>query len=289
MTQRLWDETPHFSIKFWGVRGTIPVSGADFNVFGGDTMCFEIRLDDQRIIVDAGSGLRRLGAEMTAAGTQEADILLTHLHLDHIIGLTVFEPMFATSGRVTVQAPQLAEGNLRQALGRLLEEPFFPVSMDRMPGNIACTSFVPGKTISCAGHRIRTLGLNHGIGASGYRFDHRGKALVIVTDYEHSSEKPDPELVALCKSADLIVYDAMWDEMVDFAQHVGWGHSSWQAGLRLVSAAGAARLACVHHAPAQSDTALAGREARLQALHPSSFFARQGGITSLLGQDVQST
>lgn len=266
---------PAFAIKFWGVRGSIPVSGAEFNIFGGDTMCFEILLDDQRVIVDAGSGLRRLGSAITAAGVNEAAILLTHLHLDHVIGLTVFEPMFSPEGCVNLQAPRLGNDDLRKSLGQLLDEPFFPIPLKRMPGDISCASFTPGETIACGNHRIRTLGLNHGVGASGYRFDHGGKALVIITDHEHSGDRPDPELVAFCEGADLVVYDAMWDETVDFAQHIGWGHSSWQAGLRLVRAAGAHCLACVHHAPAQSDAVLEEREVRLKALHPPGFFARQ--------------
>ena len=273
---------PGFAITFWGVRGSIPVSGAEFNIFGGDTMCFEIMLDNQRIIVDAGSGLRRLGSTMTAVGVNEAAILLTHLHLDHVIGLTVFEPMFSSGGRVGMQAPLLAGSALRKSLGQLLDEPFFPIPLERMPGDISCASFTPGETITCGNHRIRTLGLNHGVGASGYRFDHGGKALVIVTDHEHSGDRPDPELVAFCTGADLIVYDAMWDETVDFTQHIGWGHSSWQAGLRLVRAADARCLACVHHAPAQTDAALEEREARLKSLHPPSFFARQDDRISLI-------
>lgn len=273
---------PRFTITFWGVRGSIPVSGAEFNVFGGDTICFEIMLDNQRIIVDAGSGLRRLGTTMATAGEYEATVLLTHLHLDHLIGLTVFDPMFSPAGRVSLQAPRLVDCDLRRNLGRLLEEPFFPISLDHMPGEIACASFTPGETIACDSHKIRTLGLNHGVGASGYRFDHRGKALVIITDHEHSSDRPCPELVAFCKGADLVVYDAMWDESDDFTRHIGWGHSSWQAGLRLVIAAGARRLACVHHAPARSDAALETRETRLKVMHPASFFARQDARVSLL-------
>ena len=274
--------TQQFTITFWGVRGSIPVSGAEFNMFGGDTICCEIMLDEHRIIVDAGSGLRRLGIAMATTNQLEASLLLTHLHLDHLIGLTAFEPIFLPAGVMTVQAPALIGSDLRSALGALLDEPFFPVSLEHMPGKVVCSCFTPGDTITAAGYRVRTVGLNHGIGASGYRFDHAGKALVIITDHEHSSDTPDPRLVDFCKDADLVVYDAMWDEIVDYTTHIGWGHSSWQAGIRLVKAANARRLACIHHAPANSDVVLSEREARLQANHPVAFFARQGDVVSLL-------
>ncbi|AMJ61734.1 MBL fold metallo-hydrolase [Bosea sp. PAMC 26642] len=271
-----------FGIRFWGARGSIPVSGAEYRVYGGDTSCFEVTVGSRSFIIDAGSGLRRLGQAIMQAGTSEATLLLTHLHLDHIIGLSAFKPLFSRQGRVAIHAPAPGGANLPAVLARLFAEPFFPIAFERLPCRLDCSSFVPGATLSLGETAVRTIALRHGGGASGYRFDHAGHALVILTDHEHDGAEPEQGLVAFCRGADLVVYDGMWDETLDFEAHRGWGHSSWQAGLRLIAAAGAGRLACTHHAPNHDDTELSEREARLKAIQPASFFIRQDESVILL-------
>ncbi|WP_293810407.1 MBL fold metallo-hydrolase [uncultured Bosea sp.] len=275
MTRDVKGATPGLSIRFWGVRGSIPVSGGDYVRFGGDTICFEVKLGDERFIVDAGSGLRRLGGAMVEDGDMNATLLLTHFHLDHIIGLTGFEVLRSPAARIQIHAPAFGSCDVRSCLARLLGEPFFPVALDRMRGIRACSDFELGTTLAIGCHRIRTVRLNHGGGACGYRFDHAGKALAIITDHEHRDAAHEEALADFCQGADLIVYDAMWDESVDYDPHRGWGHSSWQAGLRLLRKANARRLACVHHAPTHTDDMLEHREEELQRQHASSFCARQ--------------
>ena len=275
MTSSAKDATPGLSIRFWGVRGSIPVSGGDYVRFGGDTICFEVKLGEERIFGDAGSGLRRLGGTMVGDGDMHATLLLTHFHLDHLIGLTGFDVLRSPAARIQIQAPALGSGGVRDCLARLLGEPFFPVALDRMRGIRACSDFEPGTTFTIGRHRIRTVRLNHGGGACGYRFDHAGKALAIITDHEHRDAAHEEALAEFCRGVDLIVYDAMWDESLDYDPHRGWGHSSWQAGLRLLHRASAHRLACVHHAPTHIDEMLEHREELLRRQHASSFFARQ--------------
>lgn len=275
MSRKGCADTGSFSIKFWGVRGSFPVSGPDFLHFGGDTICFEVMCGPQRFIVDAGSGLRRLGAFMAAAGDLDATILLSHLHFDHIIGLMAFEPLFQPRGRVEIRAPETVAGALLADLDRLIGEPYFPLSLKQMPAAKTCAGFTPGETLRFGGHSIQTIGLNHGVGASGFRFDHEGKALAIITDHEHLADEPEPALIAFTRDTDLLVYDGMWDETVDFECHRGWGHSSWQAGLRLKARSGARRLVSVHHAPAHTDVELAAREARMREIDPAGCFATQ--------------
>ena len=137
-------------------------------------------------------------------------------------------------------------------------------------------SFAAGDDLRIARHTVRTCSLNHGIGAVGYRFDHFGRSIVILTDHEHKGDRPDQALVAFSKGADLIVYDSMWDELIDYTPHIGWGHSTWQAGVALAHAAGAKQIACIHHAPESGDPTLRDRESALQGQLPGSFFARQG-------------
>ncbi|MBY0613510.1 MAG: MBL fold metallo-hydrolase [Beijerinckiaceae bacterium] len=263
-------------IKFWGVRGSIPVSGPATAEFGGATTCHEILLGDTRIIVDAGSGIRRLGLQLVEERSSRANILLSHMHLDHVIGLTAFAPFFTPDFDISLHAQSNPDYPLIDALERIFNEPLFPVTLNALISRPKFSSFEAGRSIEIDGHVVRTCALNHGIGSIGYRFDHCGKSIAILTDHEHQSAEPDAALVDFAKDADLIVYDAMWDETDDYDRHKGWGHSTWQAGVALASAAKARRLACMHHAPESSDATLREREARLKAIMPGSVFARQG-------------
>jgi phosphoribosyl 1,2-cyclic phosphodiesterase len=264
------------SITFWGVRGSAPVSGRDYMVFGGSTMCLEIEAGGRRVIVDAGSGIRQLGEKLHDQKVSNVDIVLTHFHLDHVMGLTTFSPLFQKGVSVTVHAPILQDDHPEAILHRLLGEPYFPVPMKNAGASFSIQGFHTGETIPLAGHTIRTASLSHPGGACGYRIDANGRSVAVITDHEHGSVRPDPALVSLCIGVDLILYDAQWDEDLDYEAHRGWGHSTWQAGLRLMQAANAGRLGCLHHAPEATDEVLLKREARLSQIHRASFFAREG-------------
>ena len=247
--------------------------------FGGATICLEITLGTSRIIVDAGSGIRRLGLEMVKDGTHEAHILLTHLHLDHIIGLTAFAPFFTSGFDISLYAQLNPEYPLIDALKRVFSEPLFPVHLDALVSQPKFIGFQPGEDIAVGQHTVRSIRLRHGIGAIGYRIDYGGRSVVIITDHEHLAGEPDGALAEFARNADLVIYDSMWDEVSDYQGHVGWGHSTWQAGAALLNKTGAKRLACIHHAPDSDDPTLTAREHALQSTHPGSFFARQGMVS----------
>jgi phosphoribosyl 1,2-cyclic phosphodiesterase len=271
-----------FGVRFWGTRGSMPVSGRCYDVFGGDTTCFEVRIAGRRVIVDAGTGLRRLGQAMAAAEEGDATLLFSHLHLDHVIGLAAFVPLWRMRGEIAMHVPACTAIDPEAQLATLLGEPFFPVGLAQAPARVRLSRFMPGEARSVSGLDIATIGLRHYPCAAGFRFRHGGRTLVILTDHEHAAGDQEAGLVAFCRGADLLVYDAMWDEAIDYGSHRGWGHSTWQAGLRLLTAAGAKRLACVHHPPELADPELELREASLKRSHPESFFARQDEVVVLV-------
>lgn len=270
-----------FGIRFWGTRGSMPVSGRCYERFGGDTTCFEIKIAGSRIIVDAGSGLRRLGQAMAAIEEGDATLLLSHLHLDHVIGLAAFAPLWRMRGEIAMHVPACMAADPGAQLSTLFAEPFFPVGLTQAPGKPRFSCFAPGDELGFSGLEIATIALRHDPCAAGFRFRDGGRTLVILTDHEHAAGDPEPDLIAFCRGADLIVYDAMWDEAIDYEPHRGWGHSTWQARLRLLACAGAKRLACVHHSPDLPDPELELREANLRRCHPDSFFARQDDVVVL--------
>jgi phosphoribosyl 1,2-cyclic phosphodiesterase len=269
------------SVAFWGVRGSAPVCGADHLVFGGSTMCLEVTSGHRRVIIDAGTGIQRLGRALPNSAARSTDILLSHFHMDHVMGLMTFAPMFRRGATVTVHAPLLGDGDPAEILGRLCDAPFFPLNTAEAGATFVVKSFRPGAGVALPGFDISTIGLSHPGGACGYRIASGGRDIAVIVDHEHGAGQTDDRVAAFCREADLILYDSHWDARSDYAPHRGWGHSTWQAGLDLLRGSGAKRLGCIHHAPGATDMILQEREAALQREHPLGFFAREGSTLSL--------
>ncbi|CAH1670051.1 Phosphoribosyl 1,2-cyclic phosphodiesterase [Hyphomicrobiales bacterium] len=267
-----------FNVRFWGTRGSMPVSGERFRAFGGNTICIEVAIGERRFVVDCGSGATELGRSLLAENRRSAWLLLTHFHIDHVIGLTGFAPLFSPGFTLGIRAPRRSDVSLQQSLRLLFQEPLSSIGLASIPARFDIASFETGQDITLSGTVIRTIALRHGTATAGYRFEQDGRAFVVLTDHEHEGEAPDRDLVRFCRDADLIAYDGMWCADGDYPAHRDWGHSTWQAGLALMRAAGAHRLACLHHAPTADDAVLRDREARLRAQAPGSFFARDGDV-----------
>ena len=264
------------SLRFWGVRGSTPVSGPDYVEFGGSTPCLEVRCGDRLFLIDAGSGLYNCGQHHRGDLPKDIDLLFSHLHLDHTGGLPFFKPAVFDSERViNTWCGNLDGESAGPALDRLYSPPLFPVTLDVLPCQLRHHGFKAGETLTFAdGARVDTMLLNHPQGSVGYRFDHAGKRLCIISDIEHSDPWPDPALCRFVENADLMVYDGMFTDC-EYPTCRGWGHSTWQKGVELAKAAGVQALAIMHLHPGHTDTVLHGIEADLQAAMPSAFIARE--------------
>ncbi len=251
------------------------MSGRRHLAFGGETVCIDVVAGSRRVIVDAGSGLAALGRRLAEQPRSETDIVLSHFHLDHLLGFMSFSPLYQPGSSVRLHAPILEGVEPEKALAGLFDRPFFPMSAHEAGAAFSIRAFTPGDRLSIGGFSVATCALSHPGGACGYRIEHAGRAVVVALDHEHGATDIDRGLEAFCSGADLLLYDATWDERVDYEPHRGWGHSTWQAGLALVQRAGADRLVCLHHAPSSDDGVLLKREKALQALAPQSLFARQ--------------
>jgi phosphoribosyl 1,2-cyclic phosphodiesterase len=264
---------------FWGVRGSLPAPGPRTVVFGGNTSCIEVTVpvpDGSRtILIDAGSGLRALGESRDWTGVNRLDLLLTHLHHDHVIGLPFFKPLLNADMEINLWCGNLDGETAEAALASMFSPPLFPLRLRQLPAVLRFHGFRAGETLEIDGVSIRTALLEHPSGATGYRLDGPEGSLAVITDIEHRTDRPDPALVALCRGIDTLVYDSMLDEK-DYGHCKGWGHSTAAAGIVLVQAAGARRFVGFHHAPEQDDEMLADRERRLKALWPEAVMAREG-------------
>jgi phosphoribosyl 1,2-cyclic phosphodiesterase len=264
-------------VRFWGVRGSVGVSGAATAMFGGYTSCIEITAGQRRLILDAGTGIVPLGMQIKAKPGDHFDILLSHLHHDHVIGLMLFAPCFVAGVTIDIYCGNLGGDSGEDALKRLFSPPLFPLTFGDLPAKLRFIGFSAGETLTVGGVSVQTCPLNHPNGATGYRFNRDGKTAVVLTDMEHEGDAADPSatLTAFCQDADLVVYDATFDED-DYPRYRGWGHSTWEAGAALAKAAKAKALACFHHAPEYDDARLMRMEAKLKADFAPGFFAREG-------------
>jgi phosphoribosyl 1,2-cyclic phosphodiesterase len=265
------------SVTFWGVRGSIPAPGPETAVYGGNTTCLEIEAGagGRSLIVDAGSGIAALGRSRDWSGRTRIDILLTHLHHDHIIGLPFFKPMFLNEMKIHLWCGNLEGRTAEAALSTMFAPPLFPIPLNQFPATLVFHGFKAGETLDIDGVSVRTVLLNHPSGATGYRFDGPDGSLAIITDIEHGDAAPCPNVTALCRNVDTLVYDSMLDE-ADYCRCRGWGHSTASAAVELAWAANARRLVGCHHAPEHTDAVMAEREARLEAAWPGAVMAREG-------------
>jgi phosphoribosyl 1,2-cyclic phosphodiesterase len=265
------------TVRFWGVRGSIACPSPTYMGFGGNTSCVEVRAGGRIVILDAGTGVRPLGRLLQREGQREADILFSHTHWDHVNGFPFFTPAFDPEHTFRVFAGHLAEeGGIREALAGHMHEPMFPVPLDVMRARLTFTDFRAGETLELGEDlRARTTALNHPNGATAYRIEHRGRSVCYVTDTEHVPGRPDERVLELIAGADLVVYDSTYTDE-EFPARVGWGHSTWQEGLRLVRRAGARRLVVFHHDPDHDDEAMAAIERELAAGSDGHLVAREG-------------
>jgi phosphoribosyl 1,2-cyclic phosphodiesterase len=243
-----------FKIKFWGVRGSIACPSPDHVVYGGNTSCIEVLVDGACIILDAGTGIRQLGQDFLRRGLTTAEILLTHTHWDHINGFPFFAPAYRKSYAFTIRAGHLTEqGGIGSVLASQMTHPMFPVPMSVMQADLDFRDFRAGESFRIgAGVEVATVPLRHPNGATGYRLQFGGRSLAYVTDTEHVPGRPDENVLKLMRDVDLAIYDCTYTDD-EFPSKIGWGHSTWQEGIRLARMAGVRRLAIFHHDPEHDD------------------------------------
>lgn len=278
--------TKSTTIRFWGVRGSIASPGAATAGVGGNTSCVEVRCGDTRLILDAGTGLRRLGESIVRAGATRSTLLLSHLHWDHIQGLPFFLPAYVPGSELAVVGAESAEMTLEQTLSHQMQAPVFPVRLADLPAKLGFRHVRHGDTIAVGPTTVRAAKLNHPGGVMAYRIDHAGRSVVYATDTEHYA-CVDPALRDLARGADVLIYDAQYtpDEYAGIVgrSKVGWGHSTWEAAVAVARAAGVRRLVLFHHDPQRTDEGVAEIEALAQARFDDTVAAREGLCIELEG------
>jgi phosphoribosyl 1,2-cyclic phosphodiesterase len=265
-------------VRFWGVRGSLPTPGRRTVRYGGNTSCVEVRLGGRRVLLDAGSGLVEFVAATAAEpGPVDTDLLLSHLHYDHICGLPFYTPLFQRKNEIRIWSGRLdPDMSPEAALRTSMTPPLMPDIASQIRARVDYHTFEVGSALDLGGGvTVRTAMLLHPGGCVGYRIECSGRAMVYATDTAHGDPTTDAALRALCQGAGLLIYDAMLTDE-EFPSRVAWGHSTWREGVRLADSCGVQQLVLFHHAPFRNDKALAALAANAASVRPGTIAAREG-------------
>ncbi len=266
-----------FRVHFWGVRGSIACPGPETTRYGGNTSCVEMRCGDRLLIFDGGTGLRPLGRHLDSMdGVVDADLYFSHSHFDHICGLPFFSAAYSPANRFRLWAGHLLPNHtLRYVLSEMMMAPVFPIPITVLGADLSFHDFTAGETLSPGpGITIKTAPLNHPNGATGFRVEFAGKSVCYITDHEHT-DKYDAGLLALLDGADIVIYDATYTND-EYPSHRGWGHSTWQEGVRLAERANVKKLVIFHHDPGHDDATMDEIAAAAARMRPGTVVAAEG-------------
>jgi phosphoribosyl 1,2-cyclic phosphodiesterase len=255
------------NVRIWGCRGSLTTPGKETLRYGGESTCLEIQSGAaRRIIIDAGSGIRKLGRYLLQErSVSHLTLLLTHSHWDHIAGFPFFEPAYKSNYSIDVCGGPVAQQTLWKYLTHAMEAPYFPVEFSALKAKFSvgchcdrlhCDHVIAGSDTSMECHSIP---LNHPNGGYGFKFISGGKTFVFLTDNEirhhHNGGLPRKVYVDACRNADLLFHDAQYTEQEYLATR-GWGHSTYSDAVDLALEAGVKRLGLFHHDPARTDDEL---------------------------------
>ena len=247
-------------LTIWGARGSLPAPSPDNQEFGGNTSCVELSDKETLIILDAGSGIRQLG-DRIARDTKRIDLLLTHLHLDHIMGLGFFAPLYNPAVTVHIWGPASNKGSLQERLTRYLSPPLFPIRLQDLPCQLQFHE-LSESSFEIGGLQLFSTYVCHPGPTLAYRIENSNTSFAYIPDHE-------PELGAsnfpyeaawtsgydIAKGVNLLFHDAQYTKE-EYLPRIGWGHSTFMAALEFANLAKVQQLVLFHHDPFHTDEQL---------------------------------
>ena len=297
------------SVRFWGVRGSIPCPGLATVEYGGNTACLEIRADKRLIVIDLGTGVKVLGDWIMGndfkAGPLHIDIFISHTHWDHIMGFPMFTPIFIPGTKMRIRGPvSYDDDTLASIIGDQLSYRYWPVRQAELAARIEYQELKETTLDLGGGLKVTTKYLNHPILCLGYRFEYQGKSIVTAYDHEPfrnlfptdpedpnydegaaqegeaASREENERFTNFIRDADVIIHDAQYTQE-EYEKHLGWGHSSFNNAIEFAGLAGAKKLVFFHHDPNRTDEQLGSMAEKYQNMVKDKFkteiiMAREG-------------
>jgi len=291
-------------IKFWGVRGSVPIPGPHTSFFGGNTSCAEVDADEGvLIIVDAGTGIRSLGKDLTRPrDSLLVHLLITHTHWDHLCGYPFFAPLYSPATKVIIHGRGHFGMTLEEIISNQMKYSYFPTRAALLPASVEYDE-IETTSFTIESVKVDVMNTNHPVLSLAYRLTHGGKSVVFTGDHEPyydfvsddetstgifrtedlqaTAEEQNRRVIEFCSGADLIVADAQYTPE-EYEEKRGWGHMTYEHAVRLTVEGGASQLALTHHDPDRADDAVKEIEnrarelaARISADPPLVFAARE--------------
>lgn len=243
-------------IKCWGCRGSIPVSGREYIKYGGDTTCLEIRAKSgDIIIVDAGTGIRRLGLQLIKEGCFHYNFLLTHAHWDHLMGFPFFKPLFMKDTKICMHRGPFHKKYMETMFSKVMAPPNFPVRFSDLKAEIVYEEGCP-QSFAIGSVTVVPIPISHPNTGKGYKFIEDDKSFIFLTDnelgYTHPGGLGYAHYRSFCQGADLLFHDAEYTP-VEYDTLIEWGHSTYTDALQLASEAKVKKIGLFHHNQDRTD------------------------------------
>lgn len=270
-------------IKLWGTRGSVPSPGPETQIYGGNTACVTVVAGDALIVLDAGSGIRRLGNADIVKKHKIIHIFLTHLHMDHILGLGFFSPLYNPTQEIHIWGPASFNHSLVNRLNRYLSPPLFPVNIRELPAKVIFHEVTHGY------FEVNTLKVYanyvcHPGPTLGYRISNEKHTFAYIPDHEPAlglrNFPVDPEWTSgynIAKEADLLIHDAQFSDE-EYEHSVGWGHSTITHAIKFAALAKVKKLLFFHHDPNHNDEQLERLAQKYLKAHPFNAAIGQEGV-----------
>jgi phosphoribosyl 1,2-cyclic phosphodiesterase len=272
-------------VKFWGVRGSIPAPGPETSRYGGNTACVEVNIEDEILVLDSGTGIRKLGLDLINRGIKPivASIFISHTHWDHIQGFPFFTPLFVPGNTFRIYGGKTFSATLEQALDGQMQHPNFPVLLKQLASTLRFHNMREGDSLTIDLNpevsndpiHVTYERLFHPNGVFCYRIDYQGKSVVYATDNEPGGPEFDKRLIRIARNADILIFDAQYTPE-EYPTKKGWGHSTWLDGVKVAKRADVKQLVLFHHDPERTDAGIEEIVEQAKKQFPATVAAYEG-------------
>ena len=244
-------------VKFWGVRGSIPIFCPKNTKYGGNTSCIEVNCDDNTIILDAGTGIMPLGIDIVDGNSvrennkKQLYIFFSHVHWDHIQGFPFFRPAFDSEFEINLYSTLHKDVDIECALRGQMSPPFFPIQLKDMSASMNFNNIISGENVQIGNVAVKSISLDHPDKSLGYKITCENKSVAYISDHEHT-DKSHQRIVDFLKGTNLVIFDAHYTPeeysgLDGNGGRKGWGHSTWEEAVALCREAKIDQLALTHH------------------------------------------